>query len=222
MLNPAYKMKLKDVKRIWGKIWYFIWEDNSIWSWIVNIILAFILIKFIVLPFIGIVFGTTHPIVAVVSPSMEHHEGFDEWWASNANYYSGYHITKQDFNSFIFRNGFKRGDIIILRGSQPENIMVGDVVVFRSPRPDPIIHRVIKVWKEGDEYLFRTKGDNNAESISTPGLDETRVSERQVIGKAWVRVPFLGYVKILFVDHACPLPLVKQTGQLLGICPKAV
>ena len=60
----GYKKKLK-------RLWHFIWEDNSVWSWIANIVLAFILIKFIVYPSLGFVLGTTHPVVAVVSESME-------------------------------------------------------------------------------------------------------------------------------------------------------
>ncbi len=211
-------MNLKDVKKLCRRVWHFIWEDNSIWSWIVNIILAFILIKFIVYPALGFFIGTTHPVVAVISPSMEHNEGFDSWWSHNSDYYSEYGITKDDFQNFVLRNGFNRGDIIILRGAKPETIKPGDVIVFKSSRPDPIIHRVIKAWKEGNSYFFRTKGDNNAESISTFDLDETRISKSQVIGKALVKIPVLGYVKILFVERVCPLPLIKQSGQLLGIC----
>ncbi|HLP79463.1 MAG TPA: signal peptidase I [Acidobacteriota bacterium] len=56
----------------WAKFWKFLWEDNSPWSWLVNIILAFVLIKFIVYPGIGVLLGTQLPVVAVVSGSMEH------------------------------------------------------------------------------------------------------------------------------------------------------
>ena len=69
---------MKNFKRTWKKIWYFIWEDNSIWSWIVNIILAFVLIKFIVYPGLGLILSTSHPVVAVVSESMEHNGNFDD------------------------------------------------------------------------------------------------------------------------------------------------
>ena len=61
-------------------VWKFIWEDDSIWSWMLNIILAFVLIKFIVYPGLGLLLGTSYPVVAVVSESMEHNEPFDEWW----------------------------------------------------------------------------------------------------------------------------------------------
>ena len=72
-------MKKKDLNSTWKKVWHFIWEDNSIWSWIVNIILAFILIKFIVYPGLGLALGTSYPIVAVVSNSMEHEPSMASW-----------------------------------------------------------------------------------------------------------------------------------------------
>jgi signal peptidase I len=65
-------MDKKELKKLWKKVWYFVWEDNSVWSWIVNIILAFVLIKFVVYPGLGFVLTTSHPVVAVVSGSMEH------------------------------------------------------------------------------------------------------------------------------------------------------
>jgi hypothetical protein len=73
--------------------------------------------------------------------------------------------------------------------------------------------------------VFQTKGDNNNEQIREyddpntpvfgmarlvpgqevptgfiPVLDETNVFEKTVLGKAVVRAPYLGYVKIWFVD----------------------
>ncbi len=65
-------MGKRKFKKLLKKIWYFIWEDDSIWSWIVNIILAFVIIKFIVYSGLGFMLSTSHPIVAVVSGSMEH------------------------------------------------------------------------------------------------------------------------------------------------------
>ena len=65
-------MDKKKFINILKKTWHFIWEDDSVWSWIVNIILAIVLIKFIIYPGLGLVLGTSYPIVAVVSDSMEH------------------------------------------------------------------------------------------------------------------------------------------------------
>lgn len=188
-----------NIKQAWKKIWHFIWEDNSIWSWLVNIILAFLLIKFIVYPGLGFALSTSHPIVAVVSTSMEHRTDFDAWWKNQEDFYSNYNITESNFLKYKFKNGFNMGDIIVLRGAKPEDIKIGDVIVFQSQRPDPIIHRVIKKWGENGNYFFQTKGDNNPSSIKVAGLDETRVSEQQVIGRAWFKVPWLGWVKIIFV-----------------------
>ena len=194
-------MKKKNLNTTWKKIWYFIWEDNSIWSWIVNIILAFVLIKFLVYPGLGLALGTSHPIVAVVSDSMEHNGlSFDEWWSGKSDWYLKYNITKQDFNEFKLKNGFNKGDIIILKGTNPADLKVGEIIVFKVSRPDPIIHRIVKKWKEDDGYYFQTKGDKNSDSIKGSDLDETRVSEKQLIGKSLFRVPWLGYIKIWFVD----------------------
>ena len=180
-------MNKKKIKKILKKTWYFIWEDDSIWSWLVNIVFAFVLIKFIVYPALGFMLGTSFPVVAVVSSSMEHNANFDECWS----------IEKDDFKSYIFKNGFNKGDIIVLRGSKPERIKVGEVIVFDGNRRDPIIHRVIKKWEENGFYYFQTKGDNNAKSIS--GM-ETKISEDKILGKAMFRIPLLGYIKIWFVE----------------------
>ena len=95
--------------------------------------------------------------------------------------------------------GFNKGDIMALKGKNPENIKIGDVIVFWSERKDPIIHRVVRKWQENGIYYFQTKGDNNPDSIKTPLLDETRISQDKIVGNAVLRIPFLGYIKIWFV-----------------------
>ncbi len=194
---------MRNWKKKWRKIWYFIWEDNSIWSWLVNIVLAFVLIKFIVYPGLGFLLQTSHPVVAVVSESMEHNNGFDKWWQKSGNWYINNSINKDDFDKFPLKNGFNKGDIMVLKGKKPENIEIGDVVVFWSAKKDPIIHRVVKKWKYNDIYSFQTKGDNyktNPVSIKSAFLDETNISQEQIVGNAVLRIPLLGYVKIWFVE----------------------
>lgn len=188
-------MSAKDIFR---SVWFFIWESNSIWSWIVNIILAFLIIKYLLYPGLGLLFGTSYPIVAVVSGSMEHNTGFDEWWSrscadnkrSQADIYVSYGISKEQFETFSFRNGFNAGDLMIIRkASVPQ---VGDVVVFSADNlPEPIIHRVVRV---GDG-LLKSKGDNNCGSSSF----EENVPNEKLIGKAFLKIPYLGWVKIVFV-----------------------
>jgi signal peptidase I len=202
-------MDKKQIKTILKKTWYFLWESNSIWSWIANVVIAFVLIKFIVYPGLGFILSTSHPIVAVVSGSMEHDGSFDEWWDSFAicegtpctqkDFYDSYNITKEEFISFSYKNGFNQGDIMVLKGSDAENIDVGDVLIFNNYRPDPIIHRIVRKWEESDEYYFKTKGDHNFESISSRSLNETKISSDEIVGKAVLRIPYLGWIKILFV-----------------------
>ena len=192
----------------WKGVWYFIWEDNSLLSWVVNVILAFVIIKFLLYPGLGFIFATTHPIVAVVSGSMEHQGSFDSWWGSTAlcsgkscsqeEYYSLYGITKKEFSKFYFKNGFNKGDLMVLVGKEPKEINLGDVIVFKGNRKDPIIHRVIKKWNQENYSYFQTKGDNN--HASYPEIMETNIPEEKVIGTAVARIPFLGWIKILFVN----------------------
>jgi signal peptidase I len=128
------------------KIWKFIWEDNSIWSWLVNVILAFVIIKFVIYPVLGLILGTSYPLVAVVSGSMEHEGKFDDFWQQQNPIYLGFNITKEDFLKYAFKNGFKKGDIMVLAGKKAKDIQVGEVIVFQSSRQYPIIHRVVKKW----------------------------------------------------------------------------
>ena len=187
------------IQRKLRNLWKFIWEDNSLISWIVNIVLAFILVKFIIYPGLGLVFGTTHPVVAVVSGSMEHDGSFDEWWSPQEKWYSNMKITKDEFKTFKFSKGFNKGDIMILRGEKAKNIDVGDVIVFRSMNSkDPIIHRVVKKTLTNNGYTFQTKGDHNSDSIYA--LGEDKVGEDKIIGKAIFRIPYLGWIKILAVN----------------------
>lgn len=192
----------------WKGLWYFIWEDNSVLSWVVNVILSFVIIKFLLYPGLGFMFSTTHPIVAVVSGSMEHQDNFDSWWGSialcnegycsQAEHYSLYSITKKEFSKFPFKNGFNKGDLMVLVGKEPKEISLGDVIVFKSNRPDPIIHRVIRKWNQEDYYHFQTKGDNNPTSYA--GVREEDIKEERVVGTAVARIPFLGWIKIIFIN----------------------
>jgi signal peptidase I len=207
----------KQPKTLLQKIWYFIWDDDSIWSWIVNVVIAFLLIKFVVYPGLGLGLGTTHPVVAVVSGSMEHRlsggqicginpevytSTLDGFWSICGDFYRNYDINEVMFSKFPFKNGFSTGDIIVLLGKKPADINVGDVIVFKADKPDPIIHRVIKKWVDNDQYYFTTKGDHNPSSL----YFETSISQDRLIGKAVFKIPWLGYIKIWFVD------LLRLTG----------
>ena len=171
------------------KIYHFIFKEDSFLSWGVNIILAFLLVKFVVYPLLALILGSSLPLVAVISGSMEH-EGlaFDQWWEENGAWYEEQEITKEMFLEYRFTNGFNTGDVIVLVGA--DEVSVGDVMVYSSVQPYPIIHRVTYINEEEHSYIL--KGDNN------DGPDQTPVLEEQVIGKALYRIPKIGWVKIWF------------------------
>ncbi len=175
------------------KTWNFIWHDDSMLSWVVNVILALVLVKFVIYPGLGFIFATTHPLVAVVSGSMEHNNlAFDQWWDERGQWYTDDGITKEEFLEFPLKNGFSRGDIMVLVGVN--ELSIGDVIVFRKDNggSPPIIHRLVK-----NGEVLQSKGDNNL------GIHEFEKNIRKdmIIGKAVLRAPYLGYVKIIFVDY---------------------
>jgi signal peptidase I len=208
-----------DFRSILRKTWYFIWEDDSWLSWIVNIILAFIIIKFLVYPGLGWLFGTSYPIVAVVSESMEHsadrgmlcgqrvtdyRNNLDNYWKVCGKWYEDINISRNKFSTWSFSSGFNKGDLIVLIGRKPQNIEQGDVIVYAAQRPDikrdPIIHRVVKIWEKDNSYYFQTKGDNNPQVINDTVIGEAEIREDRILGTAVFRIPLLGYVKIIFVE----------------------
>lgn len=213
-----------DIKGHSRKVWKFFWEDDSVWSWIANIIVAFLVIRFVIYPVLGLLLGTSFPIVAVISESMEHGthdeiicgqkfaefpESFDNYWQVCGQWYESNGITKEEFKKFPFRDGFRKGDVIILWRASSDNLEVGDVLVFQGGRVQPIIHRVVKVWQEENNYFYQTKGDHNSQSIGG-SLGEDKISEDRIFGKGLIKIPYLGWAKILFVDAVKPLGIVIE------------
>lgn len=179
--------------------WNFIWHSDSLLSWIVSFILAFLIVKYIIYVGLGLMFGTGFPVVAVVSGSMEHNGlDFDSWWDENSKWYESNDISFEEFNEFSFKKGFNKGDIMVLFGVQAKNINKGDIIVFEANSKYPVIHRTVKIWSENDETHFQTKGDNNPRVFSELGEDD--IVEDKIVGKAVLRIPLLGWVKIIFTE----------------------
>ncbi|MCA9477653.1 MAG: signal peptidase I [Nanoarchaeota archaeon] len=210
----------REPETTWQKIWHFIWYEDSLLSWAANIVLAFIIIKFLIYPLLSLVFGTSLPVVAVISCSMDHGytncgqdapdnlcgiigEGprdLDSYWTTCGDFYEQRGITKEEFSDYPLSHGFRKGDVIVLAGVAPEKVSLGDVLVFSSDRAYPIIHRVVDIKETDTGYIYQTKGDHNPTQIIDGGLDETNVPNQVVIGRGIFRIPFLGYIKILAVD----------------------
>ncbi len=215
------------------KLWRFIWHSNSIWSWIANVIIAFVLIKFIIYPGIGFVLGTSYPVVAVMSESMDHRlmhpcilldtkdnkcaktdsmlweicgkqnrsfSNYEYWNTCGSWYKNNLSITKSEFEGYPYSHGFSKGDIMIIRGRNPADIKVGDIIVFKAGQPNPIIHRVVKITKQNEKYVFTTKGDHNPRSYPQPPIMEKEITEDRVLGVAGFKIPWLGWIKIKFTE----------------------
>lgn len=176
-----------------GKIWHFLAHDESWLSFIVDAILVVVIGKFVLLPVLGIFLGTSYPLVAVVSDSMEHRGSFDKWWLQQESWYAEHNISRERFLAFPHKNGFNKGDAFVVRGISAADLRVGDVVVYKIPQKnDPIIHRIVSL----ENGAVVTKGDGNLGQLSF----EYAVQPTQIQGKAAIKLPLLGWVKTAFVD----------------------
>jgi signal peptidase I len=132
---------------------------------------------------LGIILGTNLPIVAVVSDSMMHdittevrHYEFLE---------SNYGYTKDQIDSWSLKNGFKKGDVLLIKGVKPDDLKIGDVIVYDiDGQTIPIVHRIVDVNEN-----FVTKGDHN------PGIDPWGI--KKIRGKAIFVIPFIGWPKLI-------------------------
>jgi signal peptidase I len=174
------------------KFWAFL-NDDSWSSFVVTLVLAFIVIKFIFFPTLSFFTGTALPLVIVESCSMYHEEsGFEQTFGSEI--YEDFGILLGDTGNWIFQNGFSKGDVIFVVG--PKNLEVGDVIIFNGGQNHPLIHRLISV-----DDKFTTKGDNYK---TNEGLlsAEKDIPEERIIGKALFKVPFIGWAKLIFFESS--------------------
>jgi signal peptidase I len=188
-------MVMKKIKKFWS----WLWHSNSLASWIVLAILAFLFVKFIFFPFFGFLLKTNMPFVIVESYSMQHcysiksnplwHCSFEEYWKNYKDWYEERNISKEKFESFSFKNGLDAGDIAVLKGKKEYG--VGDIIVFVADNK-PIIHRIVSKNCQ-EKCVYETKGDNNYAQLPF----EKNISQKQVIGKVIIVIPKLGWIKLL-------------------------
>lgn len=200
------------IKKIFRNFWNLLWKDNSIKGWIFSIIFLFIFIRFIFFPLLNLVTGTVLPLAIVESCSMYHQgnlfSNYDDWWIRHEPKYSQLNILKSQFDDFGFKKGLNKGDILFITGVKPEKLKVGDVIIFSAPTKNPVIHRIIKITKQGDGYIFSTIGDNNNGQLSF----EQEIKENQIIGRASAKIaPYLGWIKLIFFESS-------KTPQERGLC----
>jgi hypothetical protein len=192
------------IKQNIKKAWNWLWYSDSLLSWIVSLIIAFILVKFVFFPFLSLVLGTPLPLVVVESESMEHpqagfignviglEDSFELWWQSQGDWYENKNIDKSQASEWPLKTGFDKGDIMLVWGRGDKE--VGDVIIFNANTKHPIIHRIVDIDKK--RGVIETKGDNNIAQLH----DEKSITENAVIGEAVFRIPKLGWIKLVFVE----------------------
>jgi signal peptidase len=84
------------------------------------------------------------------------------------------------------------GDIIIVRGVDPQAITVGTIIISHSPYEYdmPIVHRVVAVVNEGGSLFFQTKGDHNEIQ------DGWKVPAENLMGVYVVKIPYIGLISL--------------------------
>ena len=201
-------MRKKRSGDLFKKFWYLLWKDESLKGWIFSIIFLFVFIKFIFFPGLSLVTGTELPLAIVESCSMYHKanvfSNVDNWWGRHDSKYSIFSIDELGFADFSFKRGFSKGDILFIIRAKPEKLKVGDVIIFDATPtyPNPLIHRVVEIKQENNNFVFSTIGDNNDGQL----IIEKEISQDKLVGKAVFRiVPWLGWGKLMFYDYRNPV-----------------
>ncbi len=214
---------MSNIFKNFRKLWNWIWNSDSFLSWIVALILIFVFVKFIFFPVLSLILGTSLPLAGVESSSMDHqivndgfgynlcgnnyeedeknYINFNEYWETCGEWYEENEINKEKFSEFSLRNGFSKGDIIFVWGRFDPKI--GDIIIFKaedSSAPRPIIHRIVSI----DGEIIATKGDHNSQQLRKGNnifdTDETNIDKDQIVGKAVLKIPYLGWPKIWLIE----------------------
>lgn len=154
---------------------------------------------------LGLALNTDTPLVVVTSESME-----PSYWGSNRDDFGGQNDIRKD--------------MLIVRGVDPSEIIVGDTIVFKYINHTegvdiPIVHRVNRIYvnESTGDYWFTTKGDNpdsNAIFIEWPDIDELNIHESRVVGKIVGRIPYLGGIYSYFRESQGRTVLLIVVGVL--------
>lgn len=135
---------------------------------------------------LGLILQTGLPVVAVVSESMTHDS------LTPFNHYKflqdNYNFTEEQINSWPISGGFRKGDVLVVKGMEMDKLKIGDVIVYNiKGQKIPIVHRIISI----DDKIV-TKGDHN------PVVDGWTPSK--IHGRVVFVIPYLGWPKLLLTE----------------------
>ena len=104
-----------------------------------------------------------------------------------------------------------RGDLILVKGTTPEEIEVGTVVVFRHAE-GLAVHRVVKIRGQA----ITTRGDANPAADDPITFDDI-VGRVPTIGDSLMKIPLIGRIALLTgpepADTQAETSLLKQIGR---------
>jgi signal peptidase len=96
---------------------------------------------------------------------------------------------------------FYRGDLIVVKGLDCQEIEVNDIIVYHNQiKQIPIVHRIVEIAddSQGDK-TFITKGDNNAHTDQRTGISPP-VKCEWVKGEVKLIIPKLGLFKVGLIE----------------------
>lgn len=136
---------------------------------------------------VSFLLNTDLPVVAVVSDSMTHDSLVEKNHYQFLEKNLGY--SKDEIDSWSIKDGFLKGDVLIVKGVPMEDLEVGEVIVFDiKGQNTPIVHRIVKI----EDGQLTTKGDHN------PSYDPWKLTK--IHGQAIFVIPYLGWPKLLFTQ----------------------
>ncbi|TFH28533.1 MAG: signal peptidase I [Promethearchaeota archaeon] len=130
--------------------------------------------------------------------------------------------------------GIEIGDLLVVKGMDPEDIVVGDhdaqngsIIIYETEGiwgndaiDQPVVHRVVgrEYIAAEDRYYFITQGDNNFDT-DPPGsvTSEIPVPEENVLGVVIYQIPKVGLVKIWLDKSGLTWVLIAILSVLLVI-----
>ncbi len=168
-------------------------KSSDLLRWLLTAVMAVAGTYWILYPGLGGLLGTTHPLITVSSTSMEHNASFDTWWERHEEFYLKHNITKEQFRYYPFSDGLNKGDLIVVLGRDSDQLETGDVVAFTQGRDVPLVHRIV----DRNGSAFETRGDGNEEQLLSDAVNEYNITPDELHGEAIIRVPYVGYIKLL-------------------------
>lgn len=109
------------------------------------------------------------------------------------------------------RPGFSIGGVAITQTIPTSQLKVGEVAVFHPPflKNTTYIHRIISIDKTNNQYIIRTKGDDNP--TADPWL--LRITSKHAYVTRFT-LPFIGYVAVWVHSYSGKKDLVTIAGVL--------